>query len=145
MLQPAQTASVDKQKILWLMLVIAVVVILLSAAGYFLMAKSKLGSTAGGYQAVFLSNGQVYFGKVANKDDNFVKLTDIYYLQLKQPLQNQNQDMLNQPDLTLIKLGNELHGPADMMEINRTQILFIEDLKKDSKVVQAIEKYRASK
>jgi len=145
MLQPTQMASVDKRKILWLALIIAVVVILLAAAGYFLMAKSKLGSVAGGYQAVFLSNGQVYFGKVANKDDNFVKLTDIYYLQLKQPLQNQNQDMLNQPDLTLIKLGNELHGPADMMEINRTQILFIEDLKKDSKVVQAIEKYKASK
>jgi len=138
--------SVKDGKSLPLIALIAVVaIILISGAIYFIMAKNKLDSSDNSYQAVFLSNGQVYFGKVADKNDQFVKLTNIYYLQLKQPLQNQNQDVLNQPDLTLIKLGNELHGPADLMEINRDQILFIENLKSDSKVSQAIEKYRAGK
>ncbi len=75
----------------------------------------------------------------------YVKVTDIYYLQLRQPLQNQQnageENAPAQPDLTLIKLGNELHGPIDMMEINRDHLLFTEKLKDDSKVVQAITDY----
>jgi len=120
--------------------VVVVIILLVIGAGFF-MWKGKTASR--GYQAVFLSNGQVYFGKVTDKNDNYVKMTNIFYLQLKQPLQNQNLDALNQADLALIKLGNELHGPTDQMEINRDHILFLEDLKNDSKVVQAIEKYSA--
>jgi hypothetical protein len=39
----------------------------------------------------------------------------------------------------LIKLGNELHGPTDKMYINRSQVLFYEQLRKDSQVVVNIE------
>lgn len=117
--------------------VAVLVIILLGAGAYFMNAKNKMSV---GYQAVFLSNGQVYFGKIYGRENKFVTLTDVYYLQMKQQLQNQNQDLLNQPDLTLIKLGNELHGPTSAMQINSNQILFIEDLKSDSKVVQAIQK-----
>ena len=95
-----------------------------------------------GYQAVFLNNGQVYFGKIIAQDNNFVKLNDIYYLQLNQDLQNQGGDILNQPDMSLIKLGNELHGPEDEMEIILNNILFIENLARDSKVLKAIRNYK---
>ena len=44
--------------------------------------------------------------------------------------------------VSLVKLGDELHGPADKMEINRDQILFIEDLKPNSQVVMAIKNYK---
>jgi len=135
----------DKKKLGGIILIAVAAVILVSGAVYFIIAKNRMDISDNSFQAVFLSNGQVYFGKVADKNDQFVKLTNIYYLQLKQPLQNQSQDALSQPDLTLIKLGNELHGPADLMEINRDQILFIENLKSDSKVTQAIEKYSAVK
>ena len=46
-----------------------------------------------------------------------------------------------QQELTLIKLGNELHGPTDRMVINRDFILLTESLKNDSRVVQAIDNY----
>jgi len=95
--------------------------------------------SGGSYEAVFLTNGQVYFGKVSSLLSSYIKLADIYYLIQKQPLQAQDANAeAQQPEFTLIKLGGELHGPKDEMTINRNQILFIEELKADSKVVTAI-------
>lgn len=112
----------------------------------------KTVSKSSGYQAVFLTNGQVYFGKISNVDGDYVDLKDIYYLQVIQPpLQGQQpaegqqaQQQQQQPQLSLIKLGNELHGPVDEMKINRDHILFYEDLKEDGQVVKAIKEYQAN-
>ena len=99
------------------------------------------------WQAVFLSNGQVYFGKVTAVGRKTLTLTDIYYLQVvTKPLQQTQQSTAaandqSQQELTLIKLGNEIHGPSDRMVINRDVIILTEKLKKDSRVVQAINKY----
>lgn len=91
-------------------------------------------------QAVFLSNGQVYFGHLKYLDRQWAELTHIYYLQVNQPLQQgqQPEDQPAQPQLTLIKLGEELHGPEDQMTINRDHILFVENLKENGRVVQTI-------
>lgn len=122
---------------------ILIILVLLSGAIYFWKAKNSVAMTdvvSGEYQAVFLDNGQTYFGKVSNKESIYVKLTEVYYLQFQQPLQNQDKDP-KQSDLTLVKLGSELHGPEDEMEILRDHILFIEDLAEDSKVARAIVEY----
>ena len=113
-------------------IIVAVVVALLLVV---MWQTGLLGRTSSGYQAVFLTNDQVYFGKVSNQSAQYVKLTDIYYLQTTQQLQPSGQPL---PALALVKLGNELHGPKDEMRVNRDQILFIEDLKEDSQVVSAI-------
>jgi len=97
-----------------------------------------------GYQAVFLNNGQVYFGRIISRDESIIKMEDIYYLQVKQQLQNQDANAQNQPDMSLIKLGNELHGPEDKMEIVVNNVLFIENLAGDSKVLKAIREYTGS-
>ena len=104
-------------------------------------------ANSGDWQAIFLSNGQVYFGKVKVAGSRSLTLTDIYYLQVvTKPLQTTQQGASassdnTQQELTLIKLGNEIHGPTDRMVINRDQILLTEKLKNDSRVVQAISKY----
>ena len=97
------------------------------------------------YQAVFLTNGQVYFGKLKNPDSAYVKLTDIYYLQVQQTVQpdQQKEDANKQPNVSLAKLGSELHGPEDTMYISRDQILFWENLKEDGKATQAIKDYQS--
>lgn len=97
------------------------------------------------YRAVFLDNGQVYFGKIVKQEPAYLHLANIYYLQLREPLQGGEavEADTSASDLALIKLGNELHGPEDKMTINRERILFIETLKEDSKVVQAIRSHRA--
>jgi len=113
------------------------------------IAGDNLKIDQGKYQAVFLTNGQVYFGKIAAHEGNYVELDDIYYLQVKPVLQqgdennNENANPKDQKtELSLVKLGNELHGPLDRMMINRDQIVFIEDLKDDSKVSDAIRRYQ---
>jgi hypothetical protein len=90
----------------------------------------------GEYQAVFLDNGQVYFGKLDRKSEDFYNLTDVYYLQTGTVGLDQASN------LSLSKLGNEAHGPEDKMEINVEHILFIEDMKEDSKVVGAIKEHK---
>ncbi len=90
------------------------------------------------YQAVFLSNGQVYFGKLRAASNQYVNLKDVFYLQQNQQQVQQPADQSQQNNLSLVRLGNELHGPENEMFIDRDQILFWENLKEDGKVVQAI-------
>lgn len=105
---------------------------------YFLYGQTEPGLSVAdfpsNYQAIFLTNNQVYFGQLQEIDQNFVILEDIYYFQTN----TEETD-----DFSLVKLGEELHGPMDIMHINLDQVLFIEDLRSDSQVVQAINNYRA--
>jgi len=119
------------------------------AAGYIGISKWLPGSKTfqAEWQAVFLTNGQVYFGKVKSIHPDTLVLTNIYYLQVVNvedtSALGQPPDVQAQPEqrLTLIKLGNEIHGPLDTMYINRDHMVIIEDLKDDSRVVQAINDY----
>ncbi len=97
------------------------------------------------FQAVFLNGGQVYFGKIHSLNSRFITVDNIYYLRVNQQVQpNQtataNTAAANQ-DVSLAKLGCELHGPTDVMVINRDQVLFWENLKTDGQVSKAIADY----
>lgn len=96
------------------------------------------------FQAVFLTNGQVYFGKVTKVDSSYVKVTDIYYLQVQQAVQPKDASAANNQQVSLAKLGGELHGPEDIMYISRQQVLFWENLKNDGKVAKAIADYKTT-
>ena len=85
--------------------------------------------SSGKYQALFLTNGQVYFGKIIGMTADTVTMKDIYYLQ---------QGVQNQEKKEDTKLGKELHGPEDVMYVERSQVLFWENLKDDSQVVKNI-------
>jgi hypothetical protein len=89
------------------------------------------------YQAVFLENGQVYFGKITSEDNMYIHLEDIYYLQVNNQLGRENE-VDNQSNLKLVKLGTEIHGPENEMRINYHKVLFIENLREDSEVVKVI-------
>jgi hypothetical protein len=97
------------------------------------------------YQALFLTNGQVYFGKISHVDSSYVKLSNIYYLQVQQTVQPSAaaSSAANQ-QVSLAKLGGELHGPEDSMYVSRQQVLFWENLKSDGKVTQAIQNYQST-
>ena len=127
-------------------IVAAVVVVLLLLGGWFAWSNmtGDAGVKSGQYQAVFLTNGQVYFGKVSDTNGGYVKLSDIYYLQVQQSVQptDAKSNSNNNSQVSLAKLGSELHGPEDTMYISRQQVLFWENLKNDSKVVQAINSYK---
>jgi hypothetical protein len=94
------------------------------------------------YQAVFLNGGQVYFGKIGKYTDTYLTLKDIYYLRVNQQVQPGQTSASN--DVSLAKLGNELHGPEDQMVLNRSEVQFWENLKADGQVVKAITAYKAN-
>lgn len=79
------------------------------------------------YQSVFLTNGQTYFGKIMKITETQITLTDIYYL-------SESGDSLR-------KLGNELHGPEDVMHIERDKVDYWENLRPDGEVAMAIDEY----
>ena len=117
------------------------------ATGWLARPKAKDADKASGYSAVFLANGQVYFGKLSKPTSQYVSLTDVFYLRIQQPLQPPSEEDEDTPkrETQLIKLGQELHGPVDEIKINRDQVLFIETMKSDSRVVQGIKQYYEQK
>lgn len=91
------------------------------------------------YQAVFLTNNQVYFGELKDYSDEYVILENIFYLQASDPLQQVSVlGSTDDSNINLVKLGDELHGPEDKMFIPKERILFWENLKTDSAVARAI-------
>ena len=131
-------------------------VVLLVVAGLVMFASDELspmGSDLGidedQYQALFLSNGEVYFGKLDTVDDDYLTLEDIYYLRVTPTLQQSTEvdaagnsilvENPNEPQINLVKLGNELHGPEDRMVVPLTSVIYWENLSEDGQVSVAIE------
>lgn len=134
-------------------ILISVIVIAVFALLSFIGISIYKSSTAanidsGKYQAVFLTNGQVYFGKLKAANGDYMKLNDIFYLQTKEETSSENPlETTDSSDakVELIKLGSEIHGPDDEMIISKDQILFFENLKKDSKVTASITDFNKNK
>lgn len=111
------------------------------ATGNFNSTESKQLEPAR-YQAVFLTNNQVYFGKVTSLNDKSVVLTDVFYIETPNN-SNQNNASASNTNYTLRKLGDsELHAPEDKMVISRSQVIFWENLKDSSQVVTKIKEYK---
>ena len=149
---------------MWVLPLVLIVVVILIAGGFFFFKGKQFSSeeevtaalggeknvevspiASGAYQAVFLDNGQVYFGKLTRRKGDFYRLEGVYYLQFRQNPQSGDSNSVSDSDFSLIKLGNEIHAPKDYMDINKEHILFMEDLKDDSKITQAIAAYLQKK
>lgn len=100
----------------WIILI--AILIVLAGVGYFV--KTKISPKQPVYSAVFLDNGQVYFGHLEGD-----KLTDVY------DLQGTSTPMLG-------KLSDELHAPTDQLKLNQQHVLFTEELQASSQIVKAI-------
>jgi len=84
------------------------------------------------YQAVFLTNGSTYFGKLDAQGDDWFLLSDVFYLSVSE-----------QSGPQLIKRGTEAQGPKSPMIISREQVLFIENLRDDGDIVTLIKKFKS--
>ncbi len=94
-------------------------------------------------QAVFLNGGQVYFGHINDLNNDYMRVRDIYYLRVNQQVQPDQADaQASANDISLVKLGCELHGPTDEMVINSEQVVFWENLKDDGQVAKAVAEYK---
>ncbi len=147
-------SSVKKSGSVLVKLSVVFLIVIVLVFGLFLVSKYTSWNVFGltntekmndNWDAVFLTNGQVYFGHIVKQTRDIIEMENIYYLQVTRQLQptpnNQASNQEEQQQLSLVKLGDELHGPTDYMNINRSQVLFTEKLKDDSKVVDAIKRY----
>lgn len=124
---------------------VAVVLILVAALLAFVVMRGFGGEKrlvdGSKYQAVFLNGGQVYFGNIKDLNNKYMSLDNIYYLRVNQQVQP-NANTSSNNDISLVKLGCELHGPQDRMVVNREQVIFWENLKDDGQVAKAIGEYK---
>ncbi|MEK7634828.1 MAG: hypothetical protein AAB446_00100 [Patescibacteria group bacterium] len=87
----------------------------------------KADPLASDYYAVFLADDQVYFGEIVENNTNEMTMINTYRMQP------------NGQTYSLVKLTDEAFGSTNQIFINRSQILFYEQLRKDSQVVKLIE------
>ncbi|MBI5455131.1 MAG: hypothetical protein HY956_10920 [Deltaproteobacteria bacterium] len=89
------------------------------------------------YHAVFLDNGQVFFGRLKSPSSDFIELTEVFYVR------SETNKETKEVRSVLIKRGQEWHGP-DMMFVNSKHVTLIEPVSPGSKVGELI-KEAASK
>jgi len=147
--QPAQRAtshraSETKKSPKGLMVIIIVLIIIIVAGGGWLgwnhLRNTNVGIDSGRYQAVFLTNGQVYVGKLSSQSNGYMQMTKVYGMQTGNSTDAADTNKQTQTDggYKLVRLSNGLLGSEDAMTLSRDQILYYENLKPNSKVVQLI-------
>lgn len=115
-----------------------------AAGGYWLGQSGLVGGRAipaawgDARQAVILTNGQAFFGRIREVRRDFVILSDVFYVQ------SQVKPETKEVKSVLIQRGNELHAPREMA-VNRSSILMIEPVGADSTVAKLIEQHRERK
>jgi hypothetical protein len=131
-------------------LAVTAVGILILALVLFFAFKAKIpaGKVAGEIEtasqeakwyAVKLVDGEIFFGQTSDTASNPLTIEKVYYNydQAKDGLKPDESS----PNLRLVKRGKETHGPTGEMKIYQAQILYLEPLKEDSKVLGAIREY----
>jgi hypothetical protein len=91
------------------------------------------------WYAVKLANNEVYYGQISDLKSDPVVVTNVYYdYDMKNAASGEKTE---EGSLRLVKRGKETHEPTGTMDVIRSQVLFMEPLKDDSKVLQAIKEY----
>lgn len=136
-----QEPRIDPQvlKIAVMLLMVAII----SIAGYFLVYKTfKKNPTEklSGWYAVKLINGEEYYGEIIDTKADPVVIKNVYYNydQMKDGVVNKDYVPDPNQNIRLVKRGKEAHGPDGSMSIVRGQVVIMEPLKDDSKVLKAI-------
>jgi hypothetical protein len=93
------------------------------------------------YQAVWLGSGQTYIGKLEISGDTYI-LRDVFYLTAPpSDPNNASPQVLGQ----LVKRGGEALGPVEPMVIPSRAVLFFENLRTDSQVMDAIAQIKSGR
>lgn len=127
----------------------AVVVVILASAGVWLniqakkqaikASESQAQEVQPGWFAVKLLDGEVVYGKIDNLKTDLITINPVYYNyeQVKEGA-SKDQKINETADLRLVKRGQETHGPDGALEVFKSQFVYMERLKTDSRVYQAI-------
>lgn len=142
---PRQPKEEKKSSKRWILPVVIVIIVALLAVGaWFAWSNTQSKTTAidtSKYQAVSISDGQLYFGKLSVLNDGYMKLTDVYYLQPQANDSTSDSSDSTNSNFKLAKFTDAIYGPEGEIIISKDQILFYENLQPDGKVAQLIDEY----
>jgi hypothetical protein len=93
------------------------------------------------YKAVFLDNGQIFFGRIEEAGPSYLMLKDVFYVQSQVVQQEKDKKEVRS---ILIKRGNEWHAP-DLMYITTRHVVVIEPVGPNSRVAQLIKEASVKK
>jgi hypothetical protein len=88
------------------------------------------------YQAVLLTSGSAYFGRLEGYGTSRPVLNEVYYIV------TQTNPETKQTNNILVKRGKEMHEP-DRMYLNPSQIIAVEPVGPNSQIAQQIAKSQA--
>lgn len=91
------------------------------------------------YQAVFLTSGQAYFGKITEITNEYVKMEDAFSIKVQQA--QTGESATGQSEIKLLSIEDEFYQPQGYMLIEKNAILFIEELKDSSSIIEVMENY----
>ena len=111
--------------------VVILLALLAAIASAYTWTLSGAPKNSSDYQAVLLSNGSVYFGRLEGLGSRFPALREVYYVQ------SGVDPNTREPKNILLKHGSEWHSP-DHMILNADQIVLVEPVGSDSRVAGLI-------
>ena len=135
---PTQPASPGSKKWLWIGVAIGIVLFLAAGAVVRHTVFSGPKPASDRYQAVFLDNGQVFFGKLKNTTGTYLTLEKAYYT-TKTSTSDGDDKKTDSNNVSISKVGNEVYGPDETVQVRAEQVLFWQNLKEDSKVAEVID------
>ncbi|MBA3047640.1 hypothetical protein KKC83_04335 [Patescibacteria group bacterium] len=91
------------------------------------------------WYTVKLINDEVYYGQISDLSADPVVISNVYYNydQIKEDKENTGEA----GNIRLVKRGKETHGPSGVMNIVRAQVVYMEPMDEESKVLKAILNY----
>jgi len=120
--------------------IVALIAVLVAV--YFLFFRKSGGEEnivkTSNWYAVKLVDGEIFYGQIKDTAADPVIIENVYY---NYDQQKGSKTVEETGSLRLVKRGQETHGPEGIMNIVRAQVLYMEPLKRDSKVLEAILNY----
>ena len=92
------------------------------------------------YQVVFLTSGQAYFGNITEITNEYIIMENPFSIKVQQA-QADESSQVSQSEIKLLSIEDEFYQPEGYMLIEKSAILFTEELKDSSQIVEIIKNY----
>jgi len=103
--------------------------------------QDQTSKVAQSWYAVKLVDGEIFYGQITDIKTDPVVINNVYYDYDQAKAKQAGKTAEETGNLRLVKRGKETHGPDGSLNVVRSQVLFMEPLEADSKVLKAILEY----
>lgn len=99
----------------------------------------KLVAETNHWYAIKLIDGDIIYGKVDDTSKDPLTVNPVYYNYDQKKEADKKKTANETGDIRLVRRGQETHGPDGAVQIFKSQTVFLENLRDDSKVLKVIQ------